>query len=129
TFEWDNVCPSDQWRHSHNYMHHTFTNIVGKDRDVGYGILRMDPDQKWRPHHLANPLWAGMLAVLFEWGVMLHDMEIENVLTGRRSWSDLKSLARGWRRKAGPQVLKDYVLFPALDRKSTRLNSSHVSIS
>src|SRR5699024_10009722 len=114
TFEWDNVCPSDQWRHSHNYMHHTFTNIVGKDRDVGYGILRMDPDQKWRPHHLANPLWAGMLAVLFEWGVMLHDMEIENVLTGRRSWADLKSLARGWRRKAGPQALQDYVLFPAL---------------
>lgn len=25
TFEWDNACPSDQWRHSHNYMHHTST--------------------------------------------------------------------------------------------------------
>ena len=41
-FEWDTVCPSDQWRHSHNYMHHTFTNILGKDRDIGYGVLRMD---------------------------------------------------------------------------------------
>ncbi|MBJ7384816.1 MAG: acyl-CoA desaturase, partial [Mycolicibacterium sp.] len=28
-FEWDSACPSDQWRHSHNYMHHTYTNIVG----------------------------------------------------------------------------------------------------
>ena len=28
-FEWDTACPSDQWRHSHNYMHHTYTNIVG----------------------------------------------------------------------------------------------------
>ena len=34
-FEWDTACPADQWRHSHNYMHHTHTNIVGKDRDIG----------------------------------------------------------------------------------------------
>src|ERR1700694_1026064 len=31
-FEWDSACPGDQWRHSHNYMHHTHTNVVGKDR-------------------------------------------------------------------------------------------------
>ncbi|MDT5311739.1 MAG: NADPH-dependent stearoyl-CoA 9-desaturase, partial [Mycobacterium sp.] len=39
-FEWDSACPSEQWRHSHNYMHHTYTNIVDMDRDIGYGILR-----------------------------------------------------------------------------------------
>ena len=48
-FEWDTACPADQWRHSHNYMHHTHTNIVGKDRDIGYGILRMSEDQQWQP--------------------------------------------------------------------------------
>ena len=48
-FEWDTACPADQWRHSHNYMHHTYTNIVGMDRDVGYGILRMSEDQRWTP--------------------------------------------------------------------------------
>ena len=37
-FDWDTACPADQWRHTHNYLHHTFTNIVGKDRDVGYGV-------------------------------------------------------------------------------------------
>ena len=36
-FEWDTACPGDQWRHSHNYMHHTHTNVLGKDRDIGYG--------------------------------------------------------------------------------------------
>jgi len=113
-FEWDTVCPADQWRHSHNYMHHTYTNIVGKDRDIGYGILRMDPDQKWNPYYLGNPVWATLLMVFFEWGVMLHDMEIENVVTGKRGWSDIKPLAAGWWRKAGRQVLKDYVVFPAL---------------
>ncbi|MBJ7347750.1 MAG: fatty acid desaturase, partial [Thermoleophilaceae bacterium] len=46
-FEWDTSCPADQWRHSHNYMHHTYTNIHGKDRDIGYGILRMSKDQDW----------------------------------------------------------------------------------
>ena len=48
-FEWDTACPADQWRHSHNYMHHTYTNIVGMDRDIGYGILRMSEDQRWQP--------------------------------------------------------------------------------
>ena len=54
-FEWDTACPADQWRHSHNYMHHTYTNIVGMDRDIGYGILRMSEDQRWRPYFLGNP--------------------------------------------------------------------------
>ena len=54
-FEWDNACPADQWRHSHNYMHHTHTNIVGKDRDIGYGVLRMSEDQAWTPYYLGNP--------------------------------------------------------------------------
>ncbi len=57
-FEWDTACPGDQWRHSHNYMHHTHTNIVGKDRDIGYGVLRMSEDQEWRPYYLGNPLYA-----------------------------------------------------------------------
>ena len=62
TFEWDTACPGDQWRHSHNYMHHTHTNIVGKDRDIGYGILRMSEDEPWRPYYLGNPLYAALLA-------------------------------------------------------------------
>ena len=34
-YEWDNVCPSAQWKYSHNYVHHTYTNILGTDRDGG----------------------------------------------------------------------------------------------
>ncbi len=113
-FEWDTVCPSDQWRHSHNYMHHTFTNIVGEDRDIGYGILRMDRDQQWNPYYLGNLVYASALMVLFEWGVMLHDLEVENIVAGKRKWYDVKGLVKGMWRKAGKQVLKDYVVFPAL---------------
>jgi fatty acid desaturase len=113
-FEWDNVCPSDQWRHSHNYMHHTFTNILGKDRDIGYGVLRMEDAQKWRPYYLGNPIYAFLLMMAFEWGVMAHDLEAENIIAGKRTWAQTKPLLKGQLRKAGPQVLKDYVLFPAL---------------
>src|SRR3954464_14030419 len=48
TFEWDTACPADQWRHSHNFQHHTFTNVRGEDRDIGYGILRMTEEQPWK---------------------------------------------------------------------------------
>ncbi len=65
SFEWDTACPGDQWRHSHNYMHHTHTNVLGRDRDIGYGILRMSEDQPWRPRDLANPVYATLLALLF----------------------------------------------------------------
>ncbi|QDQ93754.1 acyl-CoA desaturase [Rhodococcus sp. WB9] len=113
-FEWDTVCPADQWKHSHNYMHHTYTNILGRDRDIGYGILRIDEAQKWNPYYLGNPVYAFFLMMLFEWGVMMHDLEAENVIQGKRTWRDVKPLLKGWWRKAGRQVLKDYVIFPAL---------------
>ncbi|RMI32730.1 fatty acid desaturase family protein [Nocardia stercoris] len=113
-FEWDTVCPADQWKHSHNYMHHTYTNIHGMDRDIGYGILRIDEDQKWNPYYLGNPLYAFLLMVFFEWGVMLHDLEADNIVQGKRTWAEIKPLAKGQIRKASKQVLKDYVMFPLL---------------
>jgi fatty acid desaturase len=41
TWEWDMAGLSSQWRYSHSYRHHMFTNVVGVDDDVGYGILRV----------------------------------------------------------------------------------------
>jgi fatty acid desaturase len=113
-FEWDTACPSDQWRHSHNYMHHTHTNIVGKDRDLGYGILRISEEQSWNPYYLGNPLYAVLLALFFEWGVAFHDLEVERLGSGDVAWAEKRDLLAGIWRKASRQVLKDYVLFPAL---------------
>jgi NADPH-dependent stearoyl-CoA 9-desaturase len=113
-FEWDTVAPAENWRHSHNYVHHTFTNILGKDRDIGYGILRMDEGQKWNPYYLGNPLYAFALMVFFQWGVMLHDLEAEKLVSGERTWSETAGVRRRMWRKGLRQTLKDYVLFPAL---------------
>jgi NADPH-dependent stearoyl-CoA 9-desaturase len=118
TFEWDNACPGDQWRHSHNYMHHTYTNILGKDRDIGYGILRMSEEEPWRPYYLGNPLYASLLAIFFQYGVALHDVETERIATGDSSLEEKRDmLAQVWR-KVRSQTLKDYVLFPLLSGPS-----------
>jgi len=119
SFEWDTACPADQWRHSHNYMHHTHTNILGKDRDIGYGILRMSEDEPWRPYYLGNPLYAALLATFFQYGVAMHDVEAEQIASGRGTLDEEKreKLAAVWRKVRG-QTLKDYVLFPLLSGPS-----------
>jgi fatty acid desaturase len=113
-FEWDSACPSDQWRHSHNYMHHTYTNIVDMDRDIGYGILRMSEDQRWRPYFLGNPIYAFLLMVLFQYGVALHELETERIRSGELSIADKRETLSGIWKKVKKQTLKDYVAFPLL---------------
>ena len=113
-FDWDTVCPGDQWRHSHNYMHHTYTNIVGKDRDVGYGILRMADDQPWHPGYLFQSVYAFLLMVFFEWGVGVHDLELADATRGKWKWSEKKEMVMAFLKKSRGQVLKDYVAFPLL---------------
>ncbi len=114
TFEWDTAAPSPNWKHGHNYLHHTWTNVVGKDRDIGYGILRMSEEQPWHPRHLANPVAAFLLAVFFQWGVALHDLEVDRLRTGETKWQDVEDFARLIRRKAAKQAKKDYLLYPLL---------------
>jgi len=114
TFEWDTACPADQWRHSHNYMHHTHTNIVGMDRDIGYGILRMSEDQRWHPYYLGNPVYAFLLMVLFQYGVAFHEMETERIRSGEIRLRDKRDTLRAIWKKTRRQTLKDYVAFPLL---------------
>ncbi|HEU4360119.1 MAG TPA: acyl-CoA desaturase [Mycobacterium sp.] len=114
TFEWDTACPADQWRHSHNYMHHTYTNVVGMDRDIGYGILRMSENQRWQPYFLGNPLYAFLLMMLFQYGVAVHELETERIRAGEIGFADKREMLRETWRKTRRQTLKDYVAFPLL---------------
>jgi NADPH-dependent stearoyl-CoA 9-desaturase len=113
-FDWDMVASPELWKRSHNFVHHTYTNIIGKDRDLGYVFLRVTPEQRWNPYYLGNPCYAAALSTFFEWGVMLHDLEFDKIASGEKSrgevWADAKLMAA----KALRQVGKDYVLFPAL---------------
>ncbi|PTU33182.1 fatty acid desaturase family protein [Stenotrophobium rhamnosiphilum] len=114
TWEWDNVCPSDQWKHSHNVVHHTWTNVLGKDPDVGYGVMRVTAHQRWKPKYLFQPITNFLLNILFQWGVAIHDLEVDKILEGKKSLKSAGPLLRRIAWKAVRQLRKDYLLWPAL---------------
>ncbi|MEU9513415.1 acyl-CoA desaturase [Micromonospora sp. NPDC048169] len=119
TWEWDHVSPADQWKQSHNELHHRYTNVVGKDNDLGYGIMRVDEDQPWHPMHLGQPLWNLINAMFFEYGIAAYDMELGDHLKQRRLKDPkFRAKARAVGRKIRRQVLKDYVVHPLLSGPS-----------
>ena len=85
-WDWDTASTAEAWKHSHNYIHHTYTNIRGKDKDLGYEIMRIDPNQQWHPVYLAQPFYNVLLTALFEWGVALHDIDLEAIRGARSPW-------------------------------------------
>lgn len=119
TWEWDHVSPADQWKHSHNELHHRYTNVIGKDNDLGYGIMRVDEDQPWHPMHLGQPLWNFVNACFFEYGIAAYDLELgKNLQQGRHRDPQFRARAKAVGRKIRRQVLKDYVLHPLLSGPS-----------
>ncbi len=112
TFDWDNTCPKEEWRHSHNYVHHTFTNVIGKDRDFGYGMLRLSTDLRWSWLHPFQLLLTMLLAAYFQWFVAIHDMQMDKVVIGRKKWSEVRPQWLLVRAKMWKIVKRDYVVWP-----------------
>ncbi|OBF03643.1 fatty acid desaturase [Mycobacterium sp. ACS4054] len=113
-WDWDTASTAESWKHSHNYIHHTFTNILGKDKDLGYEIMRIDPNQKWAPRYLGQPIYNLLLTLLFEWGVAVHDMDIDAIRKREKPWSEVRKDLRGIGVKARAQIYKDYLGWPAI---------------
>jgi fatty acid desaturase len=112
TWEWDMAGLSSQWRYSHNYRHHMFTNVVGVDDDLGYGVMRVTRDQPWKPNNLLQPLRHLLLALTFEWGIALHGLYSEQDRAATEAGKSAHT--RALRRKVARQAGKDFLLFPAL---------------
>ncbi len=114
-YDWDTMATGDDWKYTHNYVHHTYTNIVGKDHDVGYGLLRVSKSQKWEPRFLFNIPLAIQLMVFFEWYVGVQNLHIEDALVYKtKTWKQVWADATKFRKKARRQILKDYVFFPLI---------------
>ena len=113
-WDWDTASTAESWRHSHNYVHHTYTNIRGLDKDLGYEIMRIDPHQKWHPVYLLQPVYNVLLAFLFEWGVALHDLDLDAVRAGEKSHKEVLKELKGISEKMRLQVTKDYVAWPVV---------------
>ncbi|GIJ76266.1 linoleoyl-CoA desaturase [Micromonospora phaseoli] len=119
SWEWDHVSPADQWKHSHNELHHRFTNVIGKDNDLGYGIMRVDEDQPWHPAYLGQPFYNFVNACFFEYGIAAYDLELgKNLKHGRHKTPEFRARVRAVGRKIRRQVLKDYVVHPLLSGPS-----------
>ena len=114
-WEWDQVGPSTQWKQAHNFRHHKYTNVVGMDDDVGFGVMRVTRDQQWRPIHLLQPLQNLLLALTFEWGIAYHDLQPRGPGEGGGGRP-----ARALATKMARQTTKDYVLFPAFSGRRWR---------
>ncbi|MFW0784102.1 fatty acid desaturase [Gordonia sp. CPCC 206044] len=114
TWEWDNTGPSAHWKHTHNYIHHKYTNVLGMDDDVGYGLLRVTRDQRWRPFNLGNIAYNTLLALLFEYGVAAQHLELGKKRRTPEAKEQFQRDLADVGQKVGKQVAKDYVVYPAL---------------
>ncbi|HLR98306.1 MAG TPA: fatty acid desaturase [Mycolicibacillus parakoreensis] len=114
SWEWDMTGASKHWKFTHNFQHHKYTNIMGMDDDVGFGMLRVTRDQRWQRFNLLNVVFNTILALGFEWGVGLQHLEIGKIFKGRDDRRATLVRLREFLSKAGRQVLKDYLAFPAL---------------
>ena len=114
TWEWDMSGASKHWRFTHNFMHHKYTNILGMDDDIGYGMIRVTRDQRWTPLNLGNVLFNTILAIGFEWGIGLQPLEFEKLFKGQLNRKAALVRIREFSIKTYRQLFKDYVAFPAL---------------
>jgi linoleoyl-CoA desaturase len=114
TYEWDIAGPSDFWRHTHNHIHHTYTNVLGMDDDIGYGVVRLFPEQRWKPFYRWQPLWVTIQALLFQYSVAVQHLRLDKVYKGKLSRAELRPLLKAFTAKIGRQWFKDYLFFPLL---------------
>jgi linoleoyl-CoA desaturase len=113
-WDWDTASTAEAWRHSHNFIHHTYTNILGKDRDLGYEIMRIDANQKWHPVYLLQPIYNILLMMLFEWGVAVHDLDFAAIRSGEKDLGEVRKELGGIVGKARTQIQKDYIAWPLI---------------
>jgi linoleoyl-CoA desaturase len=113
-WDWDTASTKEAWKHSHNYVHHTFTNILEKDRDLGYEIMRIDPHQKWHPVYLLQPIYNVLLMLTFEWGVAVHDLDFTAIRAGEKPMKQVRKELKGIADKGRLQIQKDYIAWPLL---------------
>jgi NADPH-dependent stearoyl-CoA 9-desaturase len=120
SWEWDAVSTAASWKFAHNFQHHTFTNVIGKDRDLGYSALRVDADQPWHPIYLIQSMYGVAVALTFEWGIAIYDMELDAMRRGEKSRDKGRAELKAFARKAWRQVVKDFVLWPALSGRAAK---------
>ena len=109
TWEWDMSGSSKHWRYTHNFVHHKYTNILGMDDDVGYGMLRVTRDQRWKRFNLFNLVYNTLLALGLRVGrrpAARRDRQDRQEADGQRRGPAADRRVLGQGRPAGGQGLR-----------------------
>lgn len=86
-YDWDFNVDTAQWKVMHHEGHHPNTNIVGKDHDLGYSVLRGQAAQDWFGHHAVQ---VALLGAVFPFLSQLAPFLVANItreVDGSRFWS------------------------------------------
>jgi NADPH-dependent stearoyl-CoA 9-desaturase len=123
-YEWDIIATAKSWKRTHNATHHVLTNVVGRDGDLGFHVLRVSEQVPWNPVHLLQPLLSPLSGLFFDYSVASYDLGLVHHLLPRRLRTAAAGAARPrkdvaedlWAlvKKAGAKNFVEYVFYPAL---------------
>ncbi|MET0342222.1 MAG: acyl-CoA desaturase [Polyangiales bacterium] len=122
-FDW-RAAPVDEasWKKVHNVRHHQFTNIVGKDPDLNFAMLRLSARVPYRVAHVMQPVSNLLTTLGFGLALQLHvtgmlDILMQNgqlqVLSDRKPATVAKQ-TRIFSRKVLKHYAREYLFFPLL---------------
>ena len=115
-YEWDIACDGASWNRVHNYEHHTYTNIIGKDRDFGYGLLRLSNDFRWRVKTYGSLRLTSYLVFYFSGVCRITKWPLSGSFwkkkDKRKNQVTHNELKKRFFSKGARQLVKDYILFP-----------------
>jgi NADPH-dependent stearoyl-CoA 9-desaturase len=121
-FRWKTPIDEEAWRTAHNVKHHQYTNVVGRDPDVDFGLLRLSDRVAHKAAHRLQPLSNVATWFIFTTAINLHVTGLIDVYTpGRqsqllrdRSFRQIWSAHRAGIGKLMRYYAREYVFFPML---------------
>ncbi|NLE80236.1 MAG: 2Fe-2S iron-sulfur cluster binding domain-containing protein [Rhodococcus sp.] len=86
-YRWDFNVDVDHWKTMHHVGHHPNTNIVDKDHDLGYSIMRGLAGQDWYGHHIGQTAIVGTLATFAPQAAPFFLANVARQVEGKRFFS------------------------------------------
>lgn len=86
-YMWDFNVDTDKWKVMHHEGHHPYTNILGKDHDLGYSVVRGQAAQDWFGHHAVQVAIVGAVAPFFAQVAPFIVANCARLIEGKPFWS------------------------------------------
>ena len=86
-YPWDFNVDEAQWKVMHHEGHHPNTNILGRDHDLGYSIVRAQAAQDWFGHHAVQVALIGAALPFFTQAAPFIVANCARLIDGKPFWS------------------------------------------